>query len=48
MICDIFDNDDFYDDDLSSLLSSSKSLSSPNLIKYIIIKVLTPYKHHLL
>ena len=52
MICVIFDNDDFYDDDhdddLASSLSSSKLSSSPNLIKYIIIKVFTPYKHHLL
>ena len=47
MICDIFDDDDFNDDDhdndLSSSLSSSKSSSSHNLIKYIIIKVLTSY-----
>ena len=51
MICDIFENDDFYnddhDDDLSSTLSSSKSSSSPNLLKYIIFKVLTPFKHHI-
>ena len=41
MIYDIFDD---HDADLSSL----KSTPSPNLIKYIIFKVLTPYKQHLL